>query len=189
MWLGITSSSNRASRDGNGNSLCKHLEMLKPLSTSGTQQAKGQLKFPAQTLLTAEVRGRGCLLGTSFRVMRWHSHRNQEALENLSCCDQKYWTKFKSFRSQTWPYGTQEIGSAGSCQGTCGIAGAGVGARQRGQDSCHCFHLPPVSSLPDSGGTSGSCEIQCMVIAYISLQKIDHSIMGIEGKNCTIHVV
>lgn len=83
MWLDIISPSNRASRDGNGNSLCKHLEALKPLSTSGIQQGKGQLKFPAQALLTAEVGWRHCLLGLSFRVMRWHSHRNQEALEKL----------------------------------------------------------------------------------------------------------
>lgn len=110
MWLDIISSSNGASRDGNGNSSCKHLEMLKPLSTWGTQQAKQQLKLPAQMLLTSEVRWSGCLLGMSFRVMRWNSHRNQEAFEKLPAVTKR--TEFKPFRSQPWPYGMQETGGA-----------------------------------------------------------------------------
>lgn len=127
MWLDITSSSNKEFQDGNGNSLHKHVGTLKPLSTSGALQLKEKHKLPEQTVFTAKVRGRGCLVVTSPRVTRCHSHRYQEALKNLPAVTG--WTSHLSrfIHDLLEP---KSFGVAGICQGTCDTARAGARARQ-----------------------------------------------------------
>lgn len=133
MWLDITSSSNKASRDGSGNSLHKHVETLKPLSTPGALQTKGQLKLPARTVLAAEVRWRSCLAGMSPSILRCHSHRNQEALKNLPTVSKSIGWSSDPLRVTHALLGPKSSGVAGICPCACGIAGAGAGARQHGR--------------------------------------------------------
>lgn len=106
--------------------------MLKALSTSGAVKVKGQLKLLAQMMLTAEVKWRGCLVGMSPRVMRCHSHRNQEAVKNLPTVTKNIGWGSDPLRVTHALLGLKTFGAAGICQGACGTAGAEAGTRQHG---------------------------------------------------------
>lgn len=141
MWLDTGSSSNRASRHGNWNSLNKHVEMLKPLRGSA---GKGTIWAPSKNNAChwCEMKRLSCAgISQGHKVSLTQASRG---LEKPSYCDQNNWLwpgwslilqKFQSCPPSHWRllaasgvpvvWSELRLGSVNQGMHTC--------------SSCHCF--------------------------------------------------